>query len=591
MEEVPKVPCLVRGKGRNWGLRRRVPDDLRTPPTDRASIPEPLRDVIGKREVWRSYGPVSHAEARRRHHSEMAQLDALFAQARRWLKAQAAGQTVQPVARHLAIPTEDDVRAVVSRWLYERERQRVAEPLHDNADAVIANLNTEEAGVAHDEQGWMEAEPLFRRLLADAGFADPPEGVRNLGVEMLRAAWIESIQRDRDRYEGRLGVRSHNPAFAAITAFAPPPPAPARPPITFGELCDQYLAAPVRAGVSPKTRLKYAGMIRVLKEILGATTPTAAIDRAACRRVQDVLLALPANAAQRYPGLKAPEVAERAKRDGLAPMHPNSVANHLDLLAAVFRYGRDEGLIENNPAQGLRVTTAKGVAGSEREARRPFTTAELTAIFSAPLYTGCQDDGAGYATPGPNRPRRGRFWVPLLGLWAGLRLNEACQLHVTDVAEEGGIPLILVRADGGAGKRVKTRAGVRRVPVHPELQRIGFLDYAAAMKQAGEERLFPDLRRGALGNYSDPFSKWFARFLEKAGVTSPGAVFHSFRHGFRDRLREAEVPKEVADALGGWATPGVGAAYGKGFSARMLAEHLGRISYPGLDLSHLARGD
>ena len=49
---------------------------------------------------------------------------------------------------------------------------------------------------------------------------------------------------------------------------------------------------------------------------------------------------------------------------------------------------------------------------------------------------------------------------------------------------------------------MKSEAGQRVVPVHPELVRIGFLDYVAAMKKASERKLFPDLRRGAEGYYS-----------------------------------------------------------------------------------------
>lgn len=152
---------------------------------------------------------------------------------------------------------------------------------------------------------------------------------------------------------------------------------------------------------------------------------------------------------------------------------------------------------------------------------------------------------------------------------------------------EDGVPLIHVRAEG-EGARLKTAASERRVPVHPELVRIGFLQHVEGMRKAGEDRLFPDLPIGMMGTYSDVFSKWFGRFLTKAGVTEPGAVFHSFRHGWRTRLRNMDQPnKEIADALGGWAATGEGSNYGDGFSASKLAEHMGWISYPGLDLSHL----
>jgi integrase/uncharacterized protein YcgL (UPF0745 family) len=45
----------------------------------------------------------------------------------------------------------------------------------------------------------------------------------------------------------------------------------------------------------------------------------------------------------------------------------------------------------------------------------------------------------------------------------------------------------------------------------------------------------------------------------------PNAVIHSFRHSFRDRLRNAGVQSEMIDQLGGWSNQSVGQGYGEGF--------------------------
>ena len=47
-----------------------------------------------------------------------------------------------------------------------------------------------------------------------------------------------------------------------------------------------------------------------------------------------------------------------------------------------------------------------------------------------------------------------------------------------------------------------------------------------------------------------------------------GCAVHSFRHSFRDRLRAVQCPSDMIDALGGWATSGVGRRYGDGFQLR-----------------------
>lgn len=602
----------------NWGMRRRVPDDLRSAKADPSTIPDQLKRVIGRKEVTRSYGSVSHAQAVVKHRVEMAAVDRLFAEARLWL----AGQGIEvrhvetgglPVVLPQVMPTLADCRATILSWFYVEEGRRLARPMPDDPEereAALDGLRADDAALAGERGRQMAERVLFgedmhpraaaapvsgiRRLrteggapgiLASAGFATPSGDVRRLAVEIMHRAMAESVVRQLLRY----GETTSPPdvTLSAITIASPPPPAPTAR-LTFGALIDRYLAAPERAGLSPKTVLKYKAFSRVLKEIVGETKTASSVDRAEARRVQDVLLALPPNAVKRWPGLTASQAAEKAKAAGIEPMHPNSVTNHLEFLAAVYGFGVREQLVEKNPASGLNTSTAKGVtASASGKKRRPFTTEELTAIFSAPLYAGCQDDGNGYDKPGPNRPRRGRFWVPLLCLFGGLRLNEACQIRVADVVTVDGVHLIQVRAEG-EGARLKTAAAERPVPVHPELVRLGFLQHVEQQRKAGEDRLFPDLPLGKMGTYADPFSKWFGRFLTKAKVTAPNVVFHSFRHGWRTRLDNAERSnKEIADRLGGWVVAGEGSAYGSGFSAPVLAKHLAQVTYPGLDLSHL----
>lgn len=77
-----------------------------------------------------------------------------------------------------------------------------------------------------------------------------------------------------------------------------------------------------------------------------------------------------------------------------------------------------------------------------------------------------------------------------------------------------------------------------------------------------------------------------------AGAEAPRTCFHSFRHCFRDALRRGRVEHEVGLALGGWAgSPGgaaVSASYGAGFTPGRLLEAISAVTYPDLDLDHLA---
>jgi integrase len=104
--------------------------------------------------------------------------------------------------------------------------------------------------------------------------------------------------------------------------------------------------------------------------------------------------------------------------------------------------------------------------------------------------------------------------------------------------------------------------------------------------------LFPELPKGKRGYYSDPFQKWFSRFLTQIGAKTPKTSFHSFRHCFRDALRDADISTERVRALGGWTSKG-GAEeiYGTGHRASILTKEIEKLCYPGLNLSHLYLSD
>jgi len=164
-ETLPRIPCLTRLNGGPWGLRRRVPEEL--------------RPILGKREIWKSYGTDNHAKARRIHNREMAIVDALFAEARRKL-AEANGANAQPGGTPvLVLATEEDIRAAALAWFHAQERKSAAEDragLHrvpgvtpTNPDEMLSILGTDEAAL-RGERGRQWAEKAARSALASHGF-------------------------------------------------------------------------------------------------------------------------------------------------------------------------------------------------------------------------------------------------------------------------------------------------------------------------------------------------------------------------------------------------------------------------------------
>lgn len=264
-----------------------------------------------------------------------------------------------------------------------------------------------------------------------------------------------------------------------------------------------------------------------------------------------------------------------AKERGWPALHHRTANNYLNYLSALFNWAVKEGHVEKNPAVGLQIAALQ----RQGKSRLPFSTDQLNRIFHAPLYL---------AVAGDIERRDGRFWVPLLSLWTGMRLNECVQLRTEDIAVRDRLEVILIHVDEEGDKRLKTEASERFVPIHSELKKIGFLNYVAKMRRAGATRLFPELPKGKRGYYSDPFQKWFSRFLTSIGAKAPKTSFHSFRHCFRDALRYADISTERVRALGGWTSKG-GAEeiYGAGHRASTRANEIEKVRYTDLDLSHL----
>ena len=75
--------------------------------------------------------------------------------------------------------------------------------------------------------------------------------------------------------------------------------------------------------------------------------------------------------------------------------------------------------------------------------------------------------------------------------------------------------------------------------------------------------------RGCKANSaSGGLNKWLHQYVPE------NCVIHSFRHSLRGRLRAAEYPSDVVDAIGGWKTSGVGHGYGNGYPLEVLARWL-----------------
>ena len=131
--------------------------------------------------------------------------------------------------------------------------------------------------------------------------------------------------------------------------------------------------------------------------------------------------------------------------------------------------------------------------------------------------------------------------------------------------------------DEGEGQRLKNASSRRRIPVHAELIRLGFLAYARAQKGG----LFPELVADRTGRLTANFGRSFGHDLRKVyGITDPRKVFHSFRHLFIEQCRETGIPEQVQQALTGHTTGTASRGYGGAyFPLRPLVEAVEALTF------------
>ncbi len=219
-------------------------------------------------------------------------------------------------------------------------------------------------------------------------------------------------------------------------------------------------------------------------------------------------------------------------------------------LAQVLAAARTAGVKFDRELTFKGLVVSKSRPERARKARPTMRTEQSEALFRQPPFTGCKDWNA-VCTPGPYVFHCALYFATLLLHYGGERREEICGALVTDVIVMlGGIPHILLRDN--QYRRLKNAQSERPVAIHPELIRLGFLDYVAAIKALGYELLFPDLysptTQSLLG---DRYHDQLRPVLDQAGITAKGTGSHSARRGFGNNLKQKGVDAEKrAELLG-----------------------------------------
>ena len=373
---------------------------------------------------------------------------------------------------------------------------------------------------------------------------------------------------------------------------------PQKPDMTLSEIVEAYNQTPSRDNTSKATKERVASKMNLLADMIGKDK---VIRQITADDLQELVYTIPFIPSRFGNGKTANKTIQQAikmaKVDETLPCLSVKTQNdYIQTLSSVFMWAKQKKFIDENPFDEVEMP-AQDIRAKQGDKYLPFSITQLQAIFNIPVYRGCKNNRSGRLKPGEKIFRDAYFWVPLLGLYTGARLNEICQLVLDDICIKEEIHIININDTDG--KKVKTIAGIRNVPIHPVLLKLGFLEYVEQQRKDKYnklKRLFPELKLNSRNEYSAGMSKWFNRTLDKVNETIQNPddklqekhVFHSFRHTFRTELRNHAVPKERVVRLCGWeAKDSLDEHYGTISMKELYKTISENIVYDGLDLSFL----
>lgn len=333
----------------------------------------------------------------------------------------------------------------------------------------------------------------------------------------------------------------------------------------YSEVMSRYITQKISDGDWGEHSLAdHQGRLSEFLTIIG-DKPIAKISRDDMRRFRETLRKLPPNRT-RVKAFKGKRIQELLDMNIAKTLSITTVNIHVEAVGSMLEWCIREGMLETNPATRLQLKDKRQAV----ELRSAFTSEELSKIFSHPKFSQKKFKSLSY------------FWIPLIALYTGMRLEEIAQLHCSDVYESAtkGIWVIDINDSGvdeqQRPKLLKNKNARRLVPVHPVLISMGFLDYNTDIARKNHVRLFPDLNKseGALKFGKQPGKQFKSVVTATLGKVA-GKTFHSLRHTFSDFYKQRGLQNDYFRQVFGHELPMLAAnQYGAKFPPELLYEEV-----------------
>lgn len=297
--------------------------------------------------------------------------------------------------------------------------------------------------------------------------------------------------------------------------------------------------------------------------------------RAVARWFREYTGAIPVEAITRKDVLS---FKNRLVENGISAANANT---KLSCLRTLLGYAVENDLLDANPADRIYVQDKD----KDRRKRKEFDLPSLHALFESPVYA--VDE----------RPVAGRgeaaYWMPLIALYTGARLEEIAQLRVKDVRQERYIDsddceqvtwvMCVMQEDD---LTTKNPTSERRIPIHPDLVRLGLIQHVENAAAVSEVRVFPALKPNLYGRLGAKWGEWWSVYRrDVCGIVDRRMVFHSFRHTFKYHARHVGMIEGVQRQIMGHSPGDTADEYGPSrYSLHQLVEGMKLYRVPGLVL-------
>ena len=490
-------------------------------------------------------------------------------------------------SKHIVVDTNTFIESEVKDKIEEinGEERILRTQLEQNYDGVLEHIEKEIARIIKSKDLTIDSKSLeFKELRKQF-----------LELRLIRSKWKKELLED----SGKLVNDFRNEIYKkfniegeqltpVIENYAPEPTQPylvekedkpsqidVSPKLS--EMKEEFIGERLLSGFSPKSTRELESTIDDLIEIIG-DIPILKVTPNNARDFKKIISSLPKyrNQSPRYRGLTIKQILSL---DGVEGQEPKNINKLIYRVRVFFKW------LKNNYSEYVPQNHFDGLSIQEKKFDKPrdiFTNKELHKIFDTTPFLN-------NTIRNPHRRNKlASYFVPIIAIHTGMRLEEICQLRLEDVYKEGTVDIIRVTISKET--KLKTVTSQRIVPIHENLKRVGFLEYCNYMKKQKKERVFWDLTKSRDG-YGRNIGRYFMEYLRKVGVYEfQSKVFHSLRHSFITNLLQNGVREEVVNGLCGHKqkTMSTTIYFKGGFPSDLLYEEgISKLNFEGINFGKL----